>query len=132
MENTRQKVRYKLTKNDRLRSVKLIDTLFTKGKRKISGCLIAYYLEVETTVIPTSLQIMAVVSRKRFKRAVHRNILKRRIRETYRLNKHTINENLEKQGKKLIVAFVYRRNEILPYSEIKKAVVDILNFLKRV
>lgn len=132
MEKTSQKMHYRLSKNERLHSRNLIDQLFKEGKRKNSGCLTGFYLVVENNDNSVPLQMMTIVSRKRFKRAVKRNLLKRRIREAYRLNKHLIYNNLKINQKNLAVAFVYRRDEIRAFTEIEKAVIDILKFLKSV
>jgi len=132
MENSSQKVRYRLTKNERLHSGKLIDKLFAEGKRRVAGCLVANYMVLENSDLPAHVQMMAVVPKKRFKRAVHRNLLKRRIREAYRLNKHELHKHLKNSGKRIIVAFVYRQNEILSYQEIEKSVIAILKHLKSV
>ena len=123
-------MRYRLPKNERLHSRDMIDKLFSEGKRKNSGCLTGFYLIMNKEAAQKSVQIMAVVSRKRFKKAVDRNLLKRRIRESYRLQKHLICDQPETTRKGLILAFVYRHDEIRSSAEIKKAVIDILNFLR--
>lgn len=65
-------------------------------------------------------RIMVSVPKKLFKRAVKRNLLKRRMREAYRTHKHLL-------GKKGVdILFVYGTKEILPYSEIERMLADIL------
>ena len=66
-------------------------------------------------------RIMVSVPKKLFKRAVKRNLLKRRIRESYRKQKH----NLTVQGG-LDVLFMYSTKEILSYEEIYAAVGQII------
>ena len=66
-------------------------------------------------------RIMVSVPKKLFKRAVKRNLLKRRIRESYRKQKHT----LTVQGG-LDVLFMYSTKEILSYEEIYAAVGQII------
>ena len=67
-------------------------------------------------------RIMVSVPKKLFKRAVKRNLLKRRIRESYRKQKH----NLTVEGG-LDVLFMYSTKEILSYEQIYQAVGQIIN-----
>ena len=66
-------------------------------------------------------RIMVSVPKKLFKRAVKRNLLKRRIRESYRKQKHDLNLQ---SGVDLL--FMYSTKEILSYEEIYKTVGLIL------
>ena len=65
-------------------------------------------------------RIMVSVPKRHFKRAVKRNLLKRRIREAYRTRK----ELLETAGVDLL--FVWSNPEILPFGQICSEVADIL------
>ena len=56
------------------------------------------------------------VSKKYFKRAVDRNYFKRVLRETYRLNKHLLIDNLEKP---YAFMFFYQTKDRLTYQEIE-------------
>ena len=66
-------------------------------------------------------RIMVSVPKKLFKRAVKRNLLKRRIRESYRKQKHDLHL---KSGVDLLL--MYSTKEILSYEEIYKAVGQII------
>ena len=66
-------------------------------------------------------RIMVSVPKKMFKRAVKRNLLKRRIRESWRKQKHT----LALTGGTDIL-FIYPSKEILSYEEIYSSVGSII------
>ena len=61
------------------------------------------------------------VSKRRFKLAVDRNLLKRLIRESFRQNKHNFYNAVNKANIQLSIVIIYQANKKLPYSEIDKA-----------
>ena len=72
-------------------------------------------------------RIVVSVPKKCFRRAVKRNLLKRRIREAYRLNKNLLPVNAEKGGTDII--FIYRTKDILDFGTIVLSVRNILENL---
>ena len=68
------------------------------------------------------LKIGVSVSKKHFKLAVDRNYFKRVLRETYRLNKHMIIENIEKP---YAIMFLYQSKDRLTYEEINKKTIQL-------
>ncbi len=66
------------------------------------------------------VSVMVSVPKKRFKRAVKRNLLKRRMREAYRLNKPALLEKLEAKQLQLHVAFNYVSNDLLDFEKIDR------------
>ena len=65
-------------------------------------------------------RILVSVPKKMFRRAVKRNLLKRRIREAYRLQKQLLT------GNGVDLMFVYKSKDIAPYSQISDCVAAIL------
>ncbi len=65
-------------------------------------------------------RIMLSVPKRHFKRAVRRNLIKRRIRESYRLQKHDLNS----VGNDILI--IYTSREVLPYAEIFAAVGKLI------
>ena len=69
------------------------------------------------------------VSKRNFRKAVKRNLIKRKMKEAYRKNKSQLIS--EWKHKKLVVMFIYIAREIIPYAEIEKSIKTILNKLEK-
>jgi ribonuclease P protein component len=67
------------------------------------------------------------VPKRNHKRANKRNLLKRRMREAYRLNDKDIKAALDSRGTDLDIAFVYSSKELLSYKTIAHAITKILS-----
>ena len=76
------------------------------------------------------LQMGVSVGKRHFKRAVDRNLLKRRIREAYRKQKHDVKETLTALGISMDIFFVYSNARISDYAEIETAMTNGLLLLK--
>lgn len=72
-----------------------------------------------------SVRMMVSVPKRHFKRAVKRNLLKRRVREAFRLNRHLLGENAEAD-----IFFVYLGKEIMDYAAIESSVKSLLGELR--
>ena len=66
------------------------------------------------------------VGKRHFKRAVDRNLLKRRIREAYRKKKGELKETLSASGISMDIFFVYSNARISDYAEIETAMTSAL------
>lgn len=104
-----------LHKSERLDKKKVIEKLFAGGSRSFSVFpLRVVYLPVEELEAPAS--ILVSVSKRRFKRAVKRNRVKRQIREAYRLNKHGLLDVLADKRCRLAIAFIYLSDQLVESS----------------
>ncbi|MCD8260390.1 MAG: ribonuclease P protein component [Bacteroides sp.] len=114
---------YTFSKEERLCSKRTIETLFDGGARSFSMFpLRVVYLPVADTGKLPGASVLITVSKKRFKRAVKRNRIKRQIREAYRLNKSSLNRVLKEKGIYLPIAFIYLGNEVPCWQEIEEKV----------
>lgn len=69
------------------------------------------------------------VPKRQFKRAVKRNLLKRRMREAYRKNRAGFYEELDKRGAAVRFMLVYTARESLEYKEIEDKIILTLRRL---
>ena len=119
--------KYGLSRQERLRGRKLTDRLFSEGKSGFIFPLRYYYLAEKNEDSDTAaISIMVSVPKRHFKRAVKRNLLKRRIREAFRLNKHSLLEKLP-DNTKILIAFIYGHNEMAEFPKIQSSVKRILS-----
>ncbi len=107
----------KFRKSERLCSRKAIEKLFSTGK--------GFYhypfriLWTESSIDDSHpVRIAVSVPRKRIRKAVDRNRIKRLIRESYRLNKNIIRQSLLKHNMKIDMMVIYISNDILDYNTI--------------
>jgi len=147
--------RHTLSKTERLKSYKRIRILFAQGQKFKVFPLVVYFLlrdeeaegrlreveggserlrEVEEVegvdAVEGVLQMGVSVGKRHFKRAVDRNLLKRRIREAYRKQKHDVKETLTALGISMDIFFVYSNARISDYAEIETAMTNGLLLLK--
>ena len=106
-------------KSERLCSKKALDRLFNENHHSFS----AYPLRaVYAPDAEEGVRILVSVSKRHFKRAVHRNHVKRQIRESYRLNKSL----LVPVNGGLHIAFLWTSNEFFPFTMVQKKMQSLL------
>ena len=107
-----------LHKVERLDKKKIIEKMFAGGSRSFSVFpLRVVYLQVEE--LEADASILISVSKRRFKRAVKRNRVKRQIREAYRVNKHELLNILVERKCRLAIAFIYLSDQLVESSIIE-------------
>jgi len=116
-------------KAEHLCGEKRITKLFTRGDAFIAYPLRVVYL-IEPRNDMASASIMVSVPKKRFKRAVKRNRLKRLMRESYRLNKQELIEALDDKQLQIHVAFNYVSDDVLDFEAVEKKMKIALERLK--
>ncbi len=95
-----------LGKNKKLKSKKAIEALFVKGASIRKGALRLKYLPVDGI---GQHKVAFSVPKRFFKRAVHRNRVKRLLRESYRLQQHQIKGQ---ENKTLHLMWIYQSNKL--------------------
>jgi ribonuclease P protein component len=104
-------------KEERLSKDKSIQELFDKGSSFYLFPFKVFFMPNPDKDISFH-QVVISVSKRNFKRAVDRNLIKRRIREAYRLNKELIPVQ-----NKLLIAYIYSVKDILPSVQIQERLV---------
>lgn len=92
---------------EHLKSKSIIDALYATGTSATAFPLRAVFMELPAQSSHPTAAILISVAKRRFRHAVDRNLVKRRIREAYRLNKQPFIAELAKQNKKMAVAIIY-------------------------
>lgn len=118
------------SKEEKLCSTKSIEALFSGGESFIAYPLrVVYRISSESETENQLASVLISVSKKKFKRAVKRNRVKRLIREAYRLNKIPFISILNKEHIHIDIAFLYLKDELPTYIDIEKSILKTIAIL---
>lgn len=129
-----KKQSFAFPKAERLCAVSAVEHLYKDGNTFLRHPLKINFLR-ETApkegdfLLP---KVLFVVPKRSFKKSVERNLIKRRMREAYRLNKHLFFEATADgtlHCPLMYVSFFYVAKEILPYQAIEKKIVAAITIL---
>ena len=112
---------FNFPKSQRLTNKKNFEKLFEAGQTiNAFPFKLIYITEAAIENMPP-YQIAFTVPKRSFKKAVDRNLLKRRMRELFRLNKHAFIEHIDLQEKNFYGIIIYTNREIMTYGEMEKS-----------
>jgi ribonuclease P protein component len=112
---------FRFPKAERLYRRKDIEELFKSGSSFfVKPIQLRYVVKADSN----HNAVLIVVPKRQLKKAVHRNLIKRRMREAYRLNKHLL-----QQAHKYNLAISYFSSELLGFDEIESKLVRLLKRL---
>lgn len=118
------------SKAERLSSVKLIEELFKSGKSFRSYPLKITVLK-HHNYCESNVSILISAPKHLFKHANERNLIKRRIRESYRKNKHRLLEFCKSNDLLLNISFQYSNKKLEEFSIIEIAMKKALDKIEK-
>ena len=121
-----------LSHDERLRKRGSIRRLFESGKGGFVYPLRYMWYVVDTDEVNSnSVEVMFSVPKRFHKRANRRNTLRRRVKESYRLQKSIVLEVAEgKKPQKIEMALLYSTKDFKSYKTISNAVRKVLTNIK--
>ena len=78
---------------------------------------------------PVPVQIILAVPKYNIRKAVRRNLIRRRMREAYRLNKQILYGSLGDRGLQIVACITYTAKEIVPSELIAEKIILLLHRL---
>lgn len=116
----------RLYKYEKLRSRTAINELFTKGGSVYAYPLRAVYRFVEPSNNQMTGQFLITIPKKKIRHAVDRVLLRRRVREAYRLNRSFLYPALAEHKVSVEIAFIYLSNDKKDYFSLEAKLQEIL------
>jgi ribonuclease P protein component len=116
------------SKPERLCSKKAIEALFENGKSFYCFPFLIIW-SYTSSDLSFPAQVAFSVSKKTFKLAVTRNLIKRRTREAYRRNKYLLYDFLVAADKKIVLIMVFREKSVADYTVIENSVKETIHKL---
>ena len=116
-------------KNQKLCNEKAIERLFENGKSLTEKPFRIIY-NIDNNNEDIFLKALIVVAKKRVRLASDRNVIKRRVKEAYRLQKSELEKYLKSNNHQLNLAIIYQKHEILDYKLIEVKIKLLLSRLK--
>jgi len=120
--------RFDFKKPERISFQREIDLLFEQGKVFISHPLRVVYLG-QKPFSGATVSVLIGVPKKKIKRAVERNRMKRLIREAYRLNKTDLIKRLKETDGGLLIAFLFIGNEVCRWDTVEESMQKAIKTL---
>ena len=120
---------FEFPKNQKLCNEKSIEILFENGK-SLSEKPFRIIYNIDNNNEDVFLKALIVVPKKRVRLASDRNVIKRRVKEAYRLQKSELEKYLKSNNHQLNLAIIYQKHEILDYKLIEVKIKLLLSRLK--
>ena len=115
-------------KSERLCSTKIISVLFENGNIFYTPLFKVVWI-ISPVNLPYPAQIAFSVSKRGFRLAVTRNLIRRRMREAYRKNKYILYEYLATENKQIVFTAIMRGNKVPDFPVTEKSTIEMLNRL---
>jgi|WetSurMetagenome_2_1015567.scaffolds.fasta_scaffold132269_2 ribonuclease P protein component len=123
-------VQYTFGKAEKLTGRKIIGELFAEGNSFFVSPFKVLWLDTASNG-SSSAKLLITVPRRNFKNAVHRNRIKRLIREAYRLHKHELIAALSAKGIECAIAIVMTGHRLPDFKETEQIIILVLQRLQQ-
>ena len=123
--NTRRET---FEKSERLCSTKIISGLFENGNIFYTPLFKVVWI-ISPVIISYPAQVAFSVSKRGFRLAVTRNLIRRRMREAYRKNKYFLYEYLASENRQVVFTAIVRGNKVPDSQAIEKSTIEMLKRL---
>ena len=118
---------FKFDKHQKLKSRSAISSLFAHGK-PAKGYPVQLIWEIPQDSECSGIRVGFVAPKRKFRKAVDRNRVKRLMREAYRLNRHLLTSNQDDLTLNIMV--IYMPGEILSFEHVERGMAKALKRLR--
>ncbi|HOF46141.1 MAG TPA: ribonuclease P protein component [Bacteroidales bacterium] len=122
---------HSFSKKERICSKKVLESLLEEKNTLFIFPFKCYFRLFEKSDNAPHNQIAISIPKKKIPLAVHRNRIKRLIRESYRLNKVILNENIENKKIGYQILFIFVDNKVPSFDYIENKIIAILKRLSK-
>ncbi|MDD2550100.1 MAG: ribonuclease P protein component [Bacteroidales bacterium] len=120
---------YGFPKSERLCSKKSIEQVFASGQSIFTYPIKALFYVSKPSPSTACCQALFVVPKRKFKRAVSRNAIRRKMREAYRLNKQILTQWCLESNVEVKIVFLYVASDLLEFVQIQESIIKIMQQL---
>jgi ribonuclease P protein component len=119
------------SKGERLCGIKAVSELFSGGRTLNLPPLRIIYRILPSDENYQRVRVLVSVPRRQFKKAVDRNLIRRRIKEAWRTNKRPLTEAVQQTDSRLELAIIWNDTVIRSYDETSGSVKEAIGRLTR-
>lgn len=108
-----------------------IETIFASGNAFLTYPFRVVYYKHDADTSSNTNALLISIPKKRLKRAVDRNRMKRLVREAYRLNRSYIDLSSLSNDSNVDIALIYVADKVLPYHIVEKSLIRLLREISK-